>query len=225
MSTVATNQSVAAGLRESLRQPAWHVVALSILTCCAYLFYWFYKNWRDLQACAHPRVTELGKAAPESLLSSLANISPPLRTLGLVLPLANFLFGVILPRAFVLTLGILFSLLALYLSITLIYEIARLHPDAASFPRRRAPLATALIVAGLAGFTSLAKLPDPFWLLSFGCCIPLAIVQSWLNAYWLSVEDSGLVVRQAFTIKEILAIIAGSLLLGLVLVNLLGVAR
>lgn len=220
MPVAATNQRAEITVRESLRQPAWHVVALSVLTCCAYLFYWFYKSWRDLQAYAHDGATD-----PHSPVSRFAAISPPLRTLGLLLPLVNFLFGIILPRALVLTIGIVFSILALYFAVTLIYGIASLHPNAASFPRRRAPLATGLIILGLLGFTSLAKLPDPFWLWSFGCCIPLAIVQSWLNAYWQSVEDTELVVRQAFTIKEILAIIVGSLLLGLVVVNLLGVGR
>ncbi|HEY9870492.1 MAG TPA: DUF4234 domain-containing protein [Candidatus Obscuribacterales bacterium] len=217
---VTVNQHAEITLRESLRQPAWHVIALSVLTCCSYLFYWFYKTWRDLQAYAHDRATD-----PGSPLSHFAGISPPLRTLGLLLPLVNFLFGIILPRLLVLTMGVMFSILALYFCVTLIYGIARLHPNAASFARRRAPLATGLIVLGLVGFTSLAKLADPFWLLSFGCCVPLAIVQSWLNAYWRSVEDTELAVRQAFTIKEILAIIVGSLLLGLVLANLLGVAR
>src|SRR5262245_58414969 len=49
---VPSTKSAAVETKESLRQPVWHVVALSVLTCFAYVFYWFYKNWRDLQAFA-----------------------------------------------------------------------------------------------------------------------------------------------------------------------------
>ena len=46
--------------------------------------------------------------------------------------------------------------------------------------------------------------------------IPLAIAQLWLNAYWRSVEPPAMTIRHAFTVKELLAIIVGASLLGLV---------
>lgn len=125
-----------------------------------------------------------------------------------------------LPAPIVIALALLFSAGAFYLATMLIKGIAELSPDLGSFPRRRPLLATCLIMAALIGSMSLARLADPFWVLSFAGSIPLAVVQSWLNDYWRSVEPPELSVRQAFTGKELIAILFGSLLLGLVMVHL-----
>ncbi len=252
---------------DSRRQPVWHVVGLCILTCFAYVFYWFYKTWRDLQSAAagkaegsqDPRAMPAAtssaiaaagevegpqdpRAMPAATSSAIAgagevegpqasqtmptaggvtlerfrDISPPLRTLGLILPLINFLFGIILPPALVTGLGLLFSALALFLAVTLIDGIASIHPDSNSFPKRHPHLATALLMTSLVGSMALTRLPDPYWLLSLAGSIPLAVAQYWLNTYWKSVEPEGLLVRHAFSVKELLAIILGSLLLGLI---------
>ncbi len=173
---------------ESLQQPLWHVVVLAVLTCSAYLFYWFYKNWRDLSAQA-------GRAAGAGCqLSRFENVSPLLRVIGLVVPVLN-----------------------IYLAATQIKGIAELVPNSRSFPRRHPLLASALVVGGIIVLQLLSRLPGPLFLLSFSACLPLACAQHWLNDYWRSVESPGLPVRYAFTIKEMVVIIAGSLWLGLVL--------
>jgi hypothetical protein len=232
---VTTTQPAALDAKESLRQPVWHVVVLCVLTCFAYVFYWFYKNWRDLQAVASsdtekrqdvqsPAASDRQDAQPSytrAELERFRDISPPLRALGLILPLINFLFGIALPAGLVIGLGLVFSAGALFLAATLIDGIAAINPSPTSFPRRHPHLATASILMALVASMSLSKLPDPFWLLSLAGSIPLAITQSWLNSYWLSVEPPSSMVRHAFSGKELIAIIIGSLLLGLILAGMM----
>jgi hypothetical protein len=53
-------------------------------------------------------------------------------------------------------------------------------------------------------------------MLSFLVGIPLGIAQHWLNVYYRAVEKPDLLVRHAFSFKELAAIIIGGSLLGLV---------
>lgn len=173
----------------SFRQPAWHVIVLSILTCFAYPLYWFFKNWRDLKAEA---LSERGKTNPN--LEQFADISPLLRTIGLLVPIFD-----------------------IYIAVTLIKGIAELNPKDNAFSRRHPLVASGLVMGFVIALVYLQTLPGILYLLSFTAAIPLAIVQSWLNNYWKSVELPDLIVRQAFTGKELIAVIVGGLLLGLIL--------
>ena len=213
------------------------MVVLRVLTCFGYVFYWFYKNWRDLQMAASsdcgpgreqqspaaesPRSAGVIPPAEQPELERFREISPPLRTVGLILPLINFLFGIVLPAGLVIGLGVLFSAGAVFLAATLIASIAAISPSHGSFPRCHPRLATAFVLIALIGAMALARLPDPFWLLSLAGSIPLAIVQSWLNSYWRSVEPPSLLVRHAFSGKELVTIIIGSLLLGLIIAGMM----
>lgn len=174
--------------QESRRQPLWHVVVLTILTCTAYLFYWFYKNWRDLSQ----------QAAEDDIENPFRNISPMLRTIGLMIPVLN-----------------------IYMSLTQIKGIAEIHPDANAYPRRHPLVASGIIVGAIIGFQFLVNLPGLFFLLSFLVGFPLAVAQNWLNAYWNSVEPGNLLVRHAFTVKEMVAIVAGSVVLGLIVAGMM----
>jgi hypothetical protein len=179
---------------ESLVQPAWHVAALTILTSFAYSFYWFYKTWRDLSFYAGQR--KYASASAESLeskpIEKFANISPMLRTIGLFIPLWH-----------------------IYLVLTTFKDIAELHPDANSFPRRKPLLAACCVLTAIIICISLAALPGAYYLLCLLAGLPLAYVQTWINAYWKSVEPKDLHVRYAFTVKELVVIVLGSALLGL----------
>lgn len=173
----------------SLRQPVWHVIVLSILTCFAYPIYWFFKNWRDLKAEA---LSERGQT--NSNLEQFADISPMLRTIGLLVPIFD-----------------------IYIALTLIKGIAELNPSDNSYSRKHPLIASGLVMGAIIALVYLQTLPGILYLLSFAASIPLAVVQSWLNNYWKSVEVPDLIVRQTFTGKELIAVILGGLLLGLIL--------
>jgi hypothetical protein len=178
-------------LADSLQQPIWHVFALGILTCLAYPFYWFYKTWRDLSQAAGNDAYLKNPA-----LKPFTNISPLLRSIGLLVPILH-----------------------LYLALMLFKGIAELHPNSQSLPRRHPLFCSGVLVALMLICFSLTVLPDAWYLCSFAAVIPLCVAQSWLNSYWRSVEPIGLNVRHAFSGKELLCIIVGSLLLGLVLAS------
>lgn len=175
----------------SRQQPAWHVVALCVLTCQAYPFYWFYKTWRDLsQQAALPENSQLEALRP------FAGVSPLLRSIGLLIPIWH-----------------------LYLAFGLIKGIASLYPKSNSFPVAHPRITGALVLLAISALLSLSALPGSLYLLSFTAFVPLALAQHWLNAYWAKVESKDLIVRHAFSGLELAAIILGSLWLGLILAS------
>jgi hypothetical protein len=180
---------------ESKQQPVWHVVVLCFLTCTAYFVYWFYKNWRDLAAEADLR----GDEEPD--LKPFKNISPMLRSIGLLAPVATVWLTPIL----------------IYLMMMQLKGIATLVPDRQAFPRRHPIISSSILMASLVILVSLAgSLNGPWMLLSFLVGVPLGFAQHWLNAYYSAVEEPGLIVRHAFSVKELAAIIIGGMLFGLV---------
>ncbi|MCX6009228.1 MAG: DUF4234 domain-containing protein [Chloroflexi bacterium] len=64
------------------------------------------------------------------------------------------------------------------------------------------------------------KLPDPFWLLSFGSVLPLAVVQGVLNSYWEK-EQPGLMRRTKFSGGQIALIVIGGIVWILMLIGML----
>lgn len=197
------------GRTESRQQPLWHVFVLNVITMSAYSLVWFYKNWRDLAEEAHRVSKQLGQAevalaegasGGDSLVSESQrvvikynNINPLLRTFGLILP------------------GI-----QIYLAMDLFKDMARLIPHEDSPVRRKPLLASTILITVTVVLFSLACLPGPLFLLFLTAGFPLSMAQAWLNEYWGSVEPRGMVVRQAFSIGEIVAIIVGGSILGLV---------
>jgi len=171
----------------SMQQPVWHVIVLSIVSCFGYSFYWYYKTWRDLKSEA---LSERGRQKSE--LEQFADTSPMLRTLGLIVPIFN-----------------------IYMAVSLMKAIAELNPSENSYTRKHPLIASGLVMGSIIGLLCLYKLPGAFFMLSFSAAIPLSIVQLWLNKYWRSVESKDLLVRQAFTGKELIVVILGGLLLGL----------
>jgi len=184
------------------------VLVLGITTCSAYTFYWFYKTWRDLAAAAEAR-----RPGEQEELAPFADLSPLLRTMVLVLPLALAPFASIDP--FLRLLPVIFYAVNIYLILTLTKSIAEMHPDPTSFPRRRPLAAAGLVLALMIACASLSVLKGGWFLLSFFIIVPLAVVQRWLNCYWKASEPAGTLVRQGFNGPEACAIVAGGALLAL----------
>ena len=172
---------------EYMQQPVWHVVVLSIVSCFAYSFYWYYKTWRDLKSEA---LNKRGQDKPE--LEQFADTSPMLRTLGLVVPVFN-----------------------IYMAVSLIKAIAELNPSENSYTKKHPLVSAGLVMGAIIALLCLYKLPGALFMLSFTAAVPLSVVQFWLNKYWRSVESPGRFVRHAFTGKELIVVILGGLLLGL----------
>jgi len=135
-------------------QPLWHFVLLSITTFGLYYIYWFYRNWKYLKAYKG------------------LDISPIKRTVGLFIPIYNFL--------------IVYDQL---------YEIRDLARDG-GVDKLYTP---GWIFFGYLIFNAfgILPLPDPYWLLSFLSVVPLAIVQNTLNSYWIT-RQTGVPKKTAF---------------------------
>lgn len=187
------------------------MLVLGVTTFKLYFFYWCYKNWRDL--AQHAKARESAKEAEqteaptpstagffESLrpetLSHFENISPLICTIGILIPYINN-----------------------YLYLTLAMGIARLLPNKDSWPAKH-PLSAALaIVIVSIIFDLMAFLQSAWYLLFFLSVIPLCVVQHWLNKYWESIEPLGLKTRSWLSGPEVISILAGSLLLGLIVAS------
>jgi hypothetical protein len=104
----------------------------------------------------------------------------------------------------------------LYMFTTLTLSIAERVPDEASFPRQRPLVAALAIVGSYVAIASLSHLQGGWFLLSLLSVGAFAVAQHWLNQYFASVESPELMVRHAFTVKELLVIIFGAMALGLV---------
>lgn len=110
-------------------------------------------------------------------------------------------------------------LLEAVFAFSLFRDAARLYPRLLSLSHRQPNLAASILTVCMFAFLSLSALPGELYLLYLAGCIPLAIAQHWLNQFWQSVEPKDVVIRQAFTVPELIALIAGSILLGLVLTH------
>jgi hypothetical protein len=173
--------------QESRQQPLWHLIVLNILTCSTYSLYWFYKTWRDLAAQA-----ETPQGLEEPKLDQFRKISPMLRTIGIFIPIWH-----------------------LWLAFHLFSGIAKLYPESNTLPSRHPNYTAAAVLALVFAVLQLGHLPEPYHVLAFTAAVPLAIVQGWLNDYWKSIEPADLIVRHAFTGKELIALVAGSVLFAL----------
>lgn len=126
-------------------------------------------------------------------LASFRNASPMLRTVGMLFPVIND-----------------------YLYFTQILGIARLHPDKQS-QAAKAPMFWALSLSFMSILLCLlAFLPGALYFLFLLSVIPTAIAQHWLNAYWDSQEEKGLLTRHGFSLGELFGIVVGGLLIGFI---------
>lgn len=192
-----TRQDAPDILQESRQQPIWHVFVLGILTMSAYLVVWFYKNIRELHDYA--KLVDAKEAPPpnqQEALLKFKKASPILLAVGLIIPV-----------------------LQIFLAVRFFKQCAELHPERETVMRRHPWLCGLGVTLALALLLHLARLPGPLFLLYLTAILPIALVQSWLNDLWKSVEPNGLIVRHAFSIGELVSIIVGSMLLGVVVVG------
>lgn len=103
--------------------------------------------------------------------------------------------------------------LGAYLFFTLTLGIARLHPGQ-SFVSQHPIICSTVIVFAWITLSMLCALPGAYFFLFALCAIPIAVVQHWLNKYWDTKEESGLLMRHGFTGGEMAIIIAGALWMG-----------
>ena len=211
----------------SLKQPIWHVVVLSIATMKVYFIYWCYKTWRDYsrqyspveEAERHLRAQIAANVAEQSgvengslsiepaeglldklqpgHLASFKDTSAPLRGLCMLIPYVNdYLFAIF------------------------IYGISKLHPDLISSVFKHPMMWTLALGSVSFGFALLAFLPGAWYLLYLLSAIPMIIIQVWVNKHWDEQErGQTLIVRHAFSGKELFAIIAGALCLGFIIAS------
>lgn len=177
---------------DSLKQPAWHVLVLSCVTITFYLIYWCYKNWRDLSQ-QEAAVSAAGQVDEAASLKPFKNISPMLRGIGMFVPGLN-----------------------IFLCLTQVLAIAQLVPDEKALPRRRPLLAAGLVMVPNVSLLVLFNFAPPLFFGGLLAAVPLAVVQHWLNQYWDKVEPPGRAMRHAFSIKELIVIIFGGMLVGLI---------
>lgn len=130
-------------------------------------------------------------------LASFKNASPFLRSVCMFIPyVSNYLFA------------------------TIMFGIAKKHPDKNSTASKH-PIFWAITLTLLSFSLSMLSMLDGAWfLLHILSVIPMVIAQTWVNRFWDEQErGKNLIVRQAFSFKETIAIIAGALYLGFVVAS------
>lgn len=183
----------------SLRQPAWHVLLLGILSCKLYLVYWCYKNWRDLSSHMQALPSDEIATPPTFLvlvspgrLSSFRDCNPLLRMLCTCLPYVND-----------------------YLFLTIAMGAARLQPGNSAAARNAVGIAVGLTLFSV-GMSFFALQKGHWYWVSFLSVLPFMYVQHLINRYWDTVEPRGLLFRAGFTFNELAVIIVGALLFGFI---------
>lgn len=221
--------------KNSIRQPAWHVLVLGYFTFGIYLFYWFYKTWRDLKAFAikmaangndkAEKENSSSKEYQHEVIAKYANIRPWLRTLSFFLPLLLsplLYFTPLKDIGLDITRGA-WLLLCGFLAATLFKDIASLIPNEDSWARINAVRASFVLTLCIPMCLVFCILDNFCYLLYLLVTIPIAVVQHWLNQFYESQETETLALRTAPTPLETIVIVIGALWMGLVLMKLLEV--
>jgi hypothetical protein len=132
----------------------------------------------------------------KDVLDLVKRVPPLLLIMGMALPVINFFLGIYFFKM-----------------------LADLCPDTSSLARKQPLIAGVLLSLLLIGALCLFKLPKIYFLLYCpAVCIPLSIAQHWLNMYWQNVElDKELLVRHSFSTIELVMLIFGIMLLGLII--------
>lgn len=197
-------------LLESQQQPAWHVVVLSFFTLGAYNMYWFYRNLNSLCQGSNqlqqsidgkdPELEDvhirLGRDGTLDTYLKFGQARPILTTALFAIPVVNLL--VLLGFA---------------------HMSAQLIPDRNSIVRKNSQFSGFVVALLFGALTLLIRLPEPFQLLYLSSALPLAVVQIWINRHWKAVEDNKRLARQAFSPLELVAIVTGATVIGLIAIH------
>lgn len=221
---------------KSLRQPAWHVVLLSMFSFCFYLFYWYYKTARDLKLRSEPQslvaeepAKEASEAAPrtkkkkesaqtpavipaEPALSVFKKINPFWLTVALIAPTALGPFFIfLLPPSMKQGAEMLVPALTLGFFFFIFLSIAKLGKEG-SLLKNNSTFPAFCLVMAMVFLYRMFKLPGHFYLLFTLTSVPVAIAQHWLNDYYERTEPANALQRRSFSMGEILTLLAGSAL-------------
>lgn len=199
---------------ESQQIPAWHVGVLSVFTFSIYNLFWLFINLNRLKGLA----VELSQArendAPHVETARTALRLKEAGTLDSLLSFAN------VPVA-VYTVLFAIPVVNLIALMSCAARFVRLIPGGqTSKLAGQATLVGFFLALSYGALSLLYKLPSGFFLLYLSNCLPLILMQTWINRHWKVVEANKCLTRQAFTPIELVAIIIGASLLGLIVVNL-----
>ncbi len=219
--SIKTNEIAAhpdTGQQESIQQPAWHVVILSIFTFGVYNMYWLWRSLRTLRDRSEALKIQL-----EQSKNDPSQTEPDLRLLGRLEKAgtlqAYFAFAEARP---VLTTA-LFAIPVVNLLVLLGFAnaVAGLWPDGESIVRKKSKLIAFLVALLFGALTLLIRLKEPYQLLYLSSSMALFVVQVWLNRHWKLVEGDGeeKLARQAFSPVELVAIIFGAAWIGLIAIH------
>ena len=206
-------------IKESQIQPVWHVIVLNVLTVGFYGLVWFYKNARILskrlksgtvaldlgeETAPEPEAppglvpVKLAKlTSQEAQTLELVKRTPPMfLTLGMALPVINFFLGIYFFKM-----------------------LAELYPDKSSVVCKKPFVMGVFLALMTVGALCLSRLHLLYFLLyCVAISVPQSIAQHWLNAYWRSIElDDDVLVRHSFSTVELVMLILGIMLLGLII--------
>lgn len=205
----------------SRQQPTWHVIVLSVFSLTLYLFYWYYKTVRDMRG----KAIELSKDgnSPPPPLDSYHKKHP----VGAVAFLfAQFLIGYFLmhisPDPTTKLIGAFVPLIVLVMYTLLFKDILKLAAKPGTLGAQQPLLVAVLLTLAIVACWVLSSSFGGALFLAFNLsCLPVAYAQGCLNDYWKRNEPDNALPRGAFSALEIVAIIIGSMALGLVGVGMM----
>ncbi|MBX9670032.1 MAG: hypothetical protein K2X93_20700 [Candidatus Obscuribacterales bacterium] len=205
---------------KSLRQPAWHIIVLSVFSLSLYLVYWYYKTVRDIKGYALKVESEGAPTADRcDVLSKYTKARPFLASILLVAPTALApLFLSLMPEAAIRATMPLIPLILLGFFAFLFRDIAALGVDQ-SLLRRNPSYAAFALTISMAMLWVLHKSGGAFYLMFTLVSIAPAIAQHWLNNYWQRVEPEETLVRRSFSGGELVTLILGSFILTLIMLT------
>jgi hypothetical protein len=199
-------------IKESHTQPIWHVIVLTVLSLGFYAPVWFFKTSRLLVERANNLLQLPKDSAPHLTPPKLAELTEQeINSLELIKRVPPFFIA----------LGILLPFINILVGYFYFKMIAELYPNRTSFIRANPALVGLGLALMLTGSACLVKLPHALYLLyCVGFAVPLSVGQHLLNKYWNQVElDDDLLVRHSFSALELVILIFGIVLLGLIIAS------
>ncbi len=118
-----------------------------------------------------------------------------------------------------LALTMIIPIINIFTAASVFNESLNLNPDQNYPLKRNVGLASLMLAMFMSLLFPLSKGEGPQVLLFVLGVLPVALCQQWLNAYWSTKEKETVIYREAFSVTELLVIIVGSLIFGLIVFN------
>jgi hypothetical protein len=194
--------TVEAQIKESHIQPVWHIFVLILLTAGWYLPMWVYKNCCELSR----RAGGAPDGSDDVLTPLTIYEADALRYIKRCWPI-------------VLAIGAFLPYIGAFVTVVFCRTIAKLSPNSDSVIRKHALTVGVLLMLLFYAASTAIKLPGALSLLYLAAVFPVALVQHWLNQYWRSVEPEGMLVRQSFSASELVVLVFGITLTGMLILR------